>query len=255
MNESHENRKALPKFFLSILSAGLLGGVIGLFVGLSNIFGLDAGALSAKAEVLLRAVLPWGTPVFTAVLSGGALWFYRAAGKKISAWDGGDESGASMDAENLLSWMMLLSAVQLLAALFFFAAAIHYSVKSGLTGTLYHVAWLFLSCGLAVFEQQKAVDLTKRMNPEKRGSVYDMQFQKKWLECCDESERQQIGQAAYHTYQTTSRVCLWMWVALVVLDMIFGFGVLPSFIVLLVLGVMQTVYVLECIRLSRKSAL
>ena len=33
MHEKSENRKALPKFFLTLLIAGLVGGFIGFFVG------------------------------------------------------------------------------------------------------------------------------------------------------------------------------------------------------------------------------
>ena len=34
----------------------------------------------------------------------------------------------------------------------------------------------------ATIIQQKCVDTTKQMNPEKKASAYDMRFQKKWLE-------------------------------------------------------------------------
>ena len=35
------------------------------------------------------------------------------------------------------------------------------------------------------------VDLEKKLNPEKKGSVFEMQFQKTWLESCDEAQKQQ----------------------------------------------------------------
>ena len=38
MNEKSENRKALPKFTLSLLGSLLLGGVIGFAVGLLRVF-------------------------------------------------------------------------------------------------------------------------------------------------------------------------------------------------------------------------
>lgn len=37
--------------------------------------------------------------------------------------------------------------------------------------------------------QQKAVDITKIMYPEKTASVYDLKFQKKWVDSCDEAEK------------------------------------------------------------------
>lgn len=37
--------------------------------------------------------------------------------------------------------------------------------------------------------QQKAVDITKIMYPEKTASGYDLKFQKKWVDSCDEAEK------------------------------------------------------------------
>jgi hypothetical protein len=90
------------------------------------------------------------------------------------------------------------------------------------------------------------------MNPEKQGSVYDMKFHKKWLDSCDEAEQRQIGQAAYHAFRVTRMACLVLWLVLMLLDLPFGFGPLPALAVLLLWGVMQISYALECIRLSRK---
>ena len=39
--------------------------------------------------------------------------------------------------------------------------------------------------------------LTRRINPEKQGSVYDTKFFEKWVDSCDESEQRQMGQAAF----------------------------------------------------------
>ena len=91
------------------------------------------------------------------------------------------------------------------------------------------------------------------MNPEKHGSVYDSKFQKKWLESCDESERRQIGEASYRAYMVTTRLCLGLWLVLVVLSMVVEMSLLPVFILLVVWGTMQVTYALESIRLGKHS--
>ncbi|WP_300755827.1 hypothetical protein [uncultured Oscillibacter sp.] len=63
MNEKSENRKALPKFTLSLLGSLLVGGVIGFAVGLSRAMGLDTAALAEGLSAALAAVTPWGIPV------------------------------------------------------------------------------------------------------------------------------------------------------------------------------------------------
>ena len=64
--EKSENRKALPKFTLSLLGSLLLGGAVGFAVGLTRAFGLDTEALARGLSALLDAATPWGIPVTSA---------------------------------------------------------------------------------------------------------------------------------------------------------------------------------------------
>ena len=57
MKTRSENRKALPKFFLTILGAGLFGGVLGFAAGFMN-----AGSLSDGVRQLLNAALTASAP-------------------------------------------------------------------------------------------------------------------------------------------------------------------------------------------------
>lgn len=250
--EKSENRKALPKFALTMILSLLGGGVLGFVIGLVRVFGLDDPGFAHRLEEALCAAVTWGIPVTSVLTLGGCLLLYRSAAKKFAVWNGGDEDETAESIDILLSWVLLLSAVQLLLNLFFFAAAAAYCLDGG--GVLGIVALFLLSCGCTIFAQQKAVDLLRRMNPEKHGSVYDLKFQKKWYNSMDESERQQTGQACYRAYMVTNRLCLVLWLVLVLLSMVFEMSILPVFTLILVWGVMQVTYTLECIRLSKKNA-
>lgn len=247
MNEKSENRKALPKFALTMLGSLLVGGVLGFILGLTRVFGTETAALAAGLNAVLSAVTPWGIPVTSVLTLGTAFFLYRSAAKKYAAWDGGDEDETSESIETTLSWVLLLSAVQSIINFFFMAAFCIYDLDSALA----LVGVFLLSFGLVIFAQQKAVDLERRMNPEKHGSVYDTKFQKKWLESCDESERRQIGQACYRAYMVTTRFCIGLWLVLVILSMVFEMSILPVFVLLLIWGVLQVTYTLECIRLGK----
>lgn len=247
--EKSENRRALPRFALTMILSLLGGGVLGFIIGCSRVFGVETAAFARWLDEAIQAVTPWAIPVTTVLTMALSLLLYRSAAGKFAAWGGGDEDDISESIETSLSWVLLLSAVQLLINLFFMAAlAIRIQ-----EGALWMVGVFLLSCGLVIFAQQKVVDLEKRINPEKRGSVYDRKFQKKWLDSCDESERQQIGQACYRAYMVTGRVCMGLWMVLVILGMVFEMSVLPVFVLLLVWGTLQVTYTLECIRLSKCS--
>ena len=236
MKTRSDNRKALPKFFLTILGAGLFGGVLGFAAGFLNVGNL-ADSVRQALSVALTASAPWGIPV-TNLIALGIGWGLHAKAKGLyRTWDGEDED-------------TIVSAVALLCDLFFFSVAVVYAGSPAAMGAF--IVEFFVGVGVATVLQQKVVDLTKKINPEKRGSVYDMQFQKKWMDSCDESEQRQIGQACYKAYLAATKVCLWIWVALMVLHFAFGTGLLPAAAVLAVFGVLQITYTLESIRLGRK---
>ena len=237
------NRRALPKFLLWVGIGALVGFCAGLASGILG--GLNAEEwVSVRLPAALGAVAPWGIPVTSAILLGVCLGQYRAAKKLCDSWDGEDEQLAD-SIEITLSYVLLVTALATILDFFFLSAAF-------LSDTPLITALLFLaSIVLVVLLQQRAVDLSRRMNPEKRGSVYDTKFQKKWMDSCDEAERAQIGQASYQAFRVTTGACLGLWVVFTVLNFSFDIGLLPSLAVLVVFGVLQITYCLTCIRLTR----
>lgn len=57
--------------------------------------------------------------------------------------------------------------------------------------------------------QQKCVDTVKQINPEKKVSVYDIRFEKKWIDDCDEAEKIIIGKCAYKRRILRQILCVW----------------------------------------------
>lgn len=106
---------------------------------------------------------------------------------------------------------------------------------------------LYLSAVL----QQKLVDATKRMNPEKRGSVYGAKFQKKWYESCDEAERAVIGQCALKAYQAVTYTCVVLWAVTSLGGLFFSWGLMPAMTVCIIWGVSQSVYCYWCMKLPK----
>ena len=243
-NVKRDNRRALPKYLLTILLYGLLGGVLGFFTGVAGAAGV-AETVRQALDRLLAVCAPWGIVASAVILLGAGWYLYAAAKRRFTAWDGEDEDTMD-DVERQLSWALLLTGLMIVLDFFYFAASIIYE------RFLQDLILFLASVAVLVVLQQKIVDLERRINPEKRGSVYDMKFQKTWMDSCDEAERAQIGQACYTAYRMGNKVCVFLWVALLILNFVFDFGLLPIAAVLVVWGVMQTAYALECIRLSKR---
>lgn len=242
-----ENRKALPKFVLVMLGAAVFGGVLGF---LSGWMGRSSAAdfVVEALDYFVSAVIPWLVPAVSLVLLFAAVWQYRKAKALFTAWDG-EEEEAIDQAESRLNWVLLLVSVTMVLDFFLLSASPYSELPGGVS--IITGGFLFIIV-LVVLMQQKAVDLTRRINPEKQGSVYDMNFQKKWLDSCDEAERHQIGQASYRAYRAAGTACVVFWVALLVLDVEFEIGILPSLVVLMLWGILQVSYILECIRLGKR---
>ena len=113
------------------------------------------------------------------------------------------------------------------------------------------VAAFFGVMAEAVVIQQKCVDAAKQTNPEKKGSIYDMKFQKKWMDSCDEAEKLVIGKCAFKAYAATNMVCTVLAIVLALGALMFDIGFLPSFVVCLVWLVNLSAYCRESMRYSK----
>ena len=97
---------------------------------------------------------------------------------------------------------------------------------------------------------QKLVNLTKEINPEKKGSIYDVKFQKKWEASCDEAELFAIYKSAYRSYCITQRLCIILWLFCIIGGFVWGFGAVPVLLVSIIWGTMITSYCYYAIHLS-----
>ena len=95
---------------------------------------------------------------------------------------------------------------------------------------------------------QKCVDSAKRMDSEKKPSFYDIKFQKKWIENCDEAQKIMIGKCAFKAYSATNKLCAVLAGAFAMGALVFDIGFLPSFAVCLIWIINQSVYCKEAIR-------
>lgn len=251
-----ENKKAMPKFIF-IMAASLIAGIL-LGLGLVFLIGEDfAAAVDAAGQFFTQKVAGWLLIALPVVELAICLPICAGAKKQLAAWDGEDEA-ASGEIESRLSVCIWATGMGMILSLFLLAAFISGFVDK--VGTELDVGPVMFFSTLAAFLiglvvevvlQQRVVDLTKRLNPEKHGSVYDTKFQKKWYESCDEAERAIIGQCAFKAYQAMGRACLALWMVFALGGMFFNWGFAPAMAVCVIWGVGQTVYSYSCVRLSK----
>lgn len=180
---------------------------------------------------------------------------YRHAKALLASWDGEDEDTSSV-IDGKLSAVLWASSASLVLAFFLIAAT--YSVGFASFDSWESTVLIFI--GIAAFLailvesiliQQKCVDAAKQMSPEKKASIYDLQFQKKWVDDCDEAEKIMIGKCAFKAYSAVNRVCAIAAIVLAICALVFGIGFLPSLAVCIIWMVNLSVYCKEAMRYAK----
>lgn len=252
-----EDKKAMKKFVLLMVAALLVGVVAGMLTSMTeHFFAEDIG--SVLNTFLREIILPYGMPVVTAVVFVAVLVLYGKAKKLFNAWDGEDEDVIERS-EEYLSYAIWLTSINMIWIYFVFGASVSggiwESVKQSngdFTGVVWTIGFFILGMVVISIEQQKLVNLTKQINPEKRGSIFDTKFQKKWEESCDEAEKLQTYQCAFKAYNAVQMECIILWLVCLMGGFIWDFGILPIAIISIIWATMTTVYCMEAIKISKK---
>ncbi len=248
---SQENRKALPKFILILIVAMLVGYFSGYMLASNHIEELRF-SLAELGDVFSQQVAPLFMIVTVLVEVISFIAIYPRVNKNIVSWDQEDEEVANQ-IETRLSILMWISNTCLILSFLFLAASCSGLFHSDLEETKFIMIIIsfFGIGGASVFIQQKCVDATKRMNPEKEGSVYDVNFQKKWMETSDEAEKIMVGKCAFKAFRVTNIVCLVLIILSIFFTMFFDTGLLATLFCVLIWLINQSVYIFETIRISK----
>lgn len=254
MENRREDKKSLKKFIILLVLATVGGGIVGAASAAM------AEGVAGAAERLLSAFLmaaPYGNLILALLL---LIWHIAVFGnlrKRFLAWDGEDEETIE-GIEEKLSIGLILTSVASILGFFFMGAGFYaidfFGVDSNPTMAAIRVAVVFsgLICvtALTIVMQKNIVNLTKEINPEKQGSVYDTGFQKKWIASCDEMERAQSYEAGFYAFQVGGYTCIILFLVCFAGMLTWDWGLLPLTMVLLVWLVQTVAYGIKCMKLS-----
>lgn len=249
------NHKALPIFVAIMLISLILGGILGIIIFEANGAG-STDKWKAAAAAFGTYIAPWLMLLCALAVAAVCTPLCRKGKKILSAWDGEDEAVCDK-AEKMLSYVLWISNCAYILSFFLIAAT--YSARNiadfGNLKTLVPffvslVSFMTILMETLVF-QQKSLDAVKKANPEKNVSIFDVKFQKKWLDRCDEAEKLVIGKCAYKAFAATNKVCVALAGLLAVGSLVFEFSFLASFSVCVIWFVNQFVYFRETMKYSK----
>lgn len=204
-----EDKKSLVKFIIIMICSGIVGG----FIGFGTAFAEDMKVtelVAAVAVKLLETIAPYANIVITVIAGIIVTVLYRQSRKLYAEWDEEDEDVMNR-IEVKLGYALMLTAVVLIIGYMFFAVSfgkMETSDEVNIVELICYMVGLIVVMVFTLFAQKKIINFEKEMNPEKKGSVFDMKFQKKWAESCDEAEMLQTYKSAFASYKATSKACM-----------------------------------------------
>ncbi len=263
--KQQENKKEDKKAFKKFAWILLLAFIVGILVGVGSVF---LGHIMENESVketfvnIMQSVAIYGGYVYTTVLFIASIVLYKKSRKEYSAWDEEDEEVLE-GMETKISYVIWFSNLIMFGSYFFFATGvwaadlveIKGALKQDATGSWLSLGAVFLHMAYALIVsciiQQKAVNLTKEINPEKRGSIYDTKFQDKWLANCDEAERFAVYKCSFKTFKVMQLTGMVLWVICLIGQIIFGTGVFATIVVTVFMIIQISVYSVQGIYFAK----
>lgn len=247
-----DNNKAGAKFAV-ILAISLIVGVIsGMMVCLLK---YSFGEMAAEGiQKLIVLSSGYCSLILNVVLTLIAMCLYKQARKMYANWEEDDDEQIDR-IEKKLSFATLFTSLNMIQGYFFFAVGAGRNAGLEDAGQtiifVVNMAALILTVVLTTLSQKLIIDFEREMNPEKRGSVYDMDFLKKWEASCDEAEKMAIYKAGYKSYKATHMCCLGLWLFCVLAGFIWDIGILPVAMVTVIWLVSVVSYYINCMKKSK----
>ena len=248
------NRKALPKFILMLVLSLVVGGCIGYFSAAYGVYEL-AGSMKRVGVFFGAHIAPWLMLALAVAVPAVCIPIQRSTRKLLAKWDGEDETIPDA-ADSKISLALWISDGALILSYFLIAASYSGGVATFDSRERTIVFFIGVIAFLAIMAetiliQQRCLDATRQINPEKQVSVYDMKFQKKWMDSCDEAEKVMIGKCAFKAYSTTNKVCTVLAIVLALGALLFEIGFLPSLAVCIIWIANLSVYCREAMQYNK----
>lgn len=188
-----------------------------------------------------------------------ALVLYHKSHKEYEAWD--EEDDQAMDKiETKLSLALIITNGNLIITYIFSVVAlaqIPSFFEDSATTVVKFVCFfggLILSMVVAMVASVKIVNFEKEMNPEKKGSAYDFNFQKKWLASSDEAEKLVNYKAAFASYKAVNIACMILWLLCMYGMTIWDWDNVPVFMVGAIWLTSYFSYSIETLKLSKNAS-
>lgn len=252
-----EDKKAIIPFLLLCLAGGLVG-YFAADIILSARDSLKGDELLQNfhnMQISFRSISGYASLIISVVLClAGFILLIHC--KKYHKKNNSNNEMVLYKLEMWLSIILILTTAAtilawLLYGLGFYGFNFSFDSKSDLLPLIFCLGGFLVMSVCTTILQQKVVNFEKELNPEKRGSVYDVKFQKKWMDSCDEAEQFFIYKCCYKSYMGTQAVCMILEIILVLVGMALPIGIVPIICVTIIWATSSFIYMVAAMKLTK----
>lgn len=248
--ENKKNSKKTGIKFAIIMLCSLFGG------GLFGFFAAKYGVRSISAADVSNTLIIPLMVLFCLINVGlfiASYAIYAKSQREYKNWDGKDEDLLSR-IEEKLAYPLLFTGIAQAIDYGLFPTIMWMGDQANIDKMLLSVAGLvsavvyLLSIVWILALQHYIVKFLKLVNPEKKGSIFETDFNKKWLNSCDEAQKMQVYRAGFVAYNAEIKCCIALWLLSLVGMTVLDTGVLPVIMASIFLLVLTVAYCVECIK-------
>lgn len=225
MKKERSNRTIYARFVILILVCAALGGVAGYLAAMAGKHLLDTSV--SLNEALVSLGLWWFAPGYALLVVSTGCYL----GGKVLLPQAEEDDDAFRESGRRLCLSLIFSGASMVWL--FIVLGIGGQKLTASLESMLLVVLLVVQLVWIIALQALTVKATKVIYPEKKGNVFDSQFQKDWYRSCDEAEQQQIGQCSYFSFRVMGTLFP---IVMLVLFMLATNGMVPAAWVLLVGG-------------------
>lgn len=250
-------KKSNVKIYV-IFAVIVLGSLIGGFFA-----GRQVGANKETLESidwdsmwrLISVTLPIVYTVAMAALFIVTFVMYGRIKSAVKAWDG-DEEDVIDGIERKITLASFLPCMAAFTGFLVFPICIYAAERTGGAAKFTWYAILSELIFMVTFvlycvAEKLLVDEEKRLNPEKKGNIFDVNFRRDWEQSSDEAELIMAARSSKKGFMAGIKACFVLWVITFVCMFAFDTGVLPVASVSIVLVVMYVAYGAALVKLQR----
>lgn len=258
MNKSTKKRLIITGIVCLVLWVACY--FIGYYVIAELSYNLQTGEMSlAGFADIMNTTLLYVTPVlfllqlaFTVIYT---VCGYIKAKKLYSAWDGEDEDSIDKS-ESLISGCIAVLSIAQIVSMALFGVIVYATYDKFMSELIF---WMFISLAILfigeeayiTLMQRCAVQLTKKINPEKQGEVLDVKFARDWEASMDEAQKAVTYECGYRAYRTCVYTCLTLWMVSL-FGIYFGMGIVPMLMVSIIWLVTTLTYIVKSYNMEHR---